>query len=135
MDLGFICIPITTLHQVAPDPVIEWPSIIEEIDYSGQNLTSNNQFEIGSPAPHGLSISSDGNYIFTVSNTADWLYKISGNAGIIIASWGNDGLYLNRSYQIKKKLPKLHCLKINKNGEPAHPLYQKLNLKPIRFNY
>jgi len=65
----------------------------------------------------------------------DWLHKISGNAGIIIASWGNDGLYLNRSYQIKKKLPKLHCLKINKNGEPAHPLYQKLNLKPIRFNY
>ena len=39
----------------------------------------------------------------------------------------------NLSDKIKELVPNLHCLKINSGGEPAHPLYLKANLKPIRF--
>jgi hypothetical protein len=60
-----------------------------------------------------------------------WLKKLVGESSLIVAAWGNDGSFLNRSTQVRKFLPPLHCLKCNKSGEPAHPLYQKANLSPI----
>ena len=44
---------------------------------------------------------------------------------------GNDGSYLNRSGEILGALLNLHCIKMNKSGEPAHPLYLKADLKPV----
>jgi len=60
-----------------------------------------------------------------------WLKKLSADAGIIIAAWGNDGSYLDRSKEIVMMLPNLKCLKMNKSGEPAHPLYQPSSATPI----
>jgi len=62
-----------------------------------------------------------------------WLKNLAGEAGLIVAAWGNDGIYLQRSKQVRKMLPGIHCLKINKSGEPAHPLYQKANLEPVKL--
>ena len=58
-----------------------------------------------------------------------WLYKLAREAAIIVAAWGNDGSYLNRSGEILGALLNLHCIKMNKSGEPAHPLYLKADLK------
>jgi len=63
--------------------------------------------------------------------TNEWLRKLAHDAGLVVAAWGNDGAYLNRSTQVVEFLPNMHCLKMNKSGEPAHPLYQKANLKTI----
>lgn len=60
-----------------------------------------------------------------------WLKKLASEADLVVAAWGNDGGYLSRSKQVVKILPSLYCLKVNKSGEPAHPLYQKVNLQPI----
>ena len=60
-----------------------------------------------------------------------WFYKLAKEAGIIVAAWGNNGSYLNRSDSILGALLNLHCIKINKSSEPAHPLYQKVDLKPV----
>ena len=60
-----------------------------------------------------------------------WLYKLPREAAIIVAAWGNDGSYLNRSGEILGALLNLHCIKMNKSGEPAHPLYLKADLKPV----
>lgn len=60
-----------------------------------------------------------------------WLKKLVSQSNLIVAAWGNDGSFLNRSTEVRKFLPELHCLKCNKLGEPAHPLYQKANLSPI----
>ncbi len=62
-----------------------------------------------------------------------WLKKLSGEAGIIIAAWGNDGNYLQRSKQACQLIDNVHCLKINRSGEPAHPLYQPAKAIPIPF--
>ena len=59
-----------------------------------------------------------------------WLEKLAESAGLVVAAWGNDGSFLNRSTQVKELLPNLHCLKMNKSGEPAHPLYQKTLTQP-----
>jgi len=61
----------------------------------------------------------------------DGLIKLSVDAGLVVAIWGNDGSYLNRSDQVRAPLPSLHCLKLNKSGEPAHPLYQKADIEPV----
>ena len=60
-----------------------------------------------------------------------WLIKLSDQAGLVVAAWGNTGSYMGRSEQVRKLVPNLHCLKINKSGEPAHPLYQKATLQPV----
>ncbi|WP_426416340.1 DUF1643 domain-containing protein [Aestuariirhabdus sp. LZHN29] len=60
-----------------------------------------------------------------------WLAALAKEAAIVVAAWGNDGSYLQRSSAVKQSLPHLHYLKMNKSGEPAHPLYLKSNLVPV----
>ena len=67
--------------------------------------------------------------------TDRWIKKIYDMSDICIAAWGNNGQFLNRSYFIKKMLPKIHCLKITKSGEPSHPLYLKSSLTPMVYSY
>ena len=55
-------------------------------------------------------------------------------ADLAVATWGNEGSLLNRDKDVKKIIPKLMCLKINKSGQPAHPLYQKKDLKLIKYS-
>ena len=61
----------------------------------------------------------------------DWLVNLANEAGVVVAGWGNDGRYLNRSKDVVGLLPNLHYLKRNKSGEPAHPLYLKSDLRPV----
>ncbi len=54
-------------------------------------------------------------------------------AGKIVAAWGNDGEYKTRAKEILNKSflrdETIYCLKKNKSGSPAHPLYLSKNLK------
>jgi hypothetical protein len=52
------------------------------------------------------------------------------SAALVVASWGNHGSLLDRSRSVRAMLPDLHGLRINKSGEPAHPLYLPGRLKP-----
>lgn len=60
-----------------------------------------------------------------------WLKQLAQNAKLVVAAWGNDGAYLGRSKQVIQLLPELYCLKLNKSGEPAHPLYQPAGLHSV----
>ncbi len=64
-----------------------------------------------------------------------WIMKLAKEASIVVAGWGNHGSYLSRSEKIRRILKNLHCMKINKSGEPTHPLYLKADLKPVLLNY
>tara|TARA_Y100001970_G_scaffold277689_1_gene382283 strand:- start:468 stop:947 length:480 start_codon:yes stop_codon:yes gene_type:complete len=63
-----------------------------------------------------------------------WIKEISLSVDKSIGAWGNDGKFLDRSKSIKNIVKNLHCLKVNSSGEPAHPLYLKADLKPIKYN-
>jgi len=56
------------------------------------------------------------------------------DAAIVVCAWGNYGRYLDRSCHVKSLLSKsrirLHALRVNANGEPAHPLYLPGNHTP-----
>ena len=64
-----------------------------------------------------------------------WLSKLAKEAGLVVGAWGNDGTFLGRSEQIRGLIDDIHWLKMNKSGEPAHPLYQKADLLPVPMSY
>ena len=63
------------------------------------------------------------------------LKALSRSAGIVIAAWGKDGNYKGRDKQVMAFLPQLHCLKQNKDGSPAHPLYLLGDATPFLLNH
>ena len=63
-----------------------------------------------------------------------YIVTLSKKADITVAAWGNYGNLFNRDKQILNIIPYLMCLKINKSGQPAHPLYLKKDLELIKFS-
>jgi len=43
----------------------------------------------------------------------------------VLVAWGNHGVFLEQNQRVLKLFENPYCLKINKSGEPAHPLYLK----------
>ena len=61
--------------------------------------------------------------------TTGW-NRLSKDAGVVIAGWGNHGVFLNRSAEVLSKLPEVCCLKVNKSGQPSHPLVLEEGFRP-----
>jgi hypothetical protein len=55
------------------------------------------------------------------------ILKAAQEADLVVCAWGNHGAHLGRSATVVSILRKsrvtLHALRLNGNGEPAHPLY------------
>jgi len=62
-----------------------------------------------------------------------YIIKLSKKADITIAAWGNNGNLYSRDKQVLSLVSNLMCLKVNKSGQPAHPLYLKKDLKLTKF--
>jgi hypothetical protein len=63
------------------------------------------------------------------------IVKAAKESAIVVCAWGNHGSFLERSSRVRALLKnqKLHALRINANGEPAHPLYLPGRLEPIAW--
>ncbi len=63
------------------------------------------------------------------------IVRAAKESAITVCAWGNHGGFLGRSTKILEKLKAnnipLHALRVNANGEPAHPLYLPRRLEPI----
>lgn len=57
------------------------------------------------------------------SENDHWLQECAASAGLIVAAWGKHGSHLGRAAQVIHLLPKVHCLRLNGDGSPEHPLY------------
>ena len=55
-------------------------------------------------------------------------------SAIVVVAWGNDGALYNRDKEVLELITSPMCLKVNKSGQPAHPLYQKKDLSPIQYS-
>lgn len=60
-----------------------------------------------------------------------WLLDCAEGAGMILAAWGKDGAHRERAESIHAVIQNIHCLKLNKDGSPIHPLYAKGDLVPV----
>ena len=65
------------------------------------------------------------------------IVRAARESALVVCAWGNHGAFLERSTRIKELLKnqKLHALRLNANGEPAHPLYLPGKLKPISWGF
>jgi hypothetical protein len=59
------------------------------------------------------------------------------SADLVVCAWGNHGLHRERAGAVVAMLRdagvKLHVLRLNDSGAPAHPLYLPGSLKPTRW--
>ena len=62
-----------------------------------------------------------------------YIEKYSKLSDKVICAWGNNGNFKNRSKEVLLNIENKFYLKLNKSGEPAHPLYLSKDLIPIRF--
>lgn len=65
-----------------------------------------------------------------------WLKEVADRAGLIIAAWGKHGDHMQRDLEVLHDLlkgRKLHCLKLNDDGSPQHPLYISSLQEPIDY--
>ena len=88
-------------------------NIIQSLDYSTMGLSESlvPEYQIGSPAPHGIAINQSGTELFTASNTADWLYKINIISGEVIGV-PLDSSVGNPQDQVTQRLKPIQCLSI-----------------------
>lgn len=64
------------------------------------------------------------------------LIKMGMESTLIIAAWGSRGSYLNMDIKVSKFFRgRIHCLKQTVGGMPAHPLYLKKDLNPIKYDF
>ena len=65
------------------------------------------------------------------------ILRAAKKSAIVVCAWGNHGGFLCRSTEILGKLKakniRLHVLRVNAGGEPAHPLYLPGGLRPISW--
>ncbi|EKF75541.1 hypothetical protein A11A3_01672 [Alcanivorax hongdengensis A-11-3] len=61
-----------------------------------------------------------------------WLRRLGREASLVVAAWGNHGHHLNRARRVSRWLPDMHAIRVNRSGDPAHPLYlpRHLNAHP-----
>ena len=62
-----------------------------------------------------------------------FIIDLDKNSGLTVAAWGNNGFFRGRDKEVLSLVSKLMCLKINATRQPAHPLYQKKDIKLINF--
>ncbi|GLP95136.1 DUF1643 domain-containing protein [Paraferrimonas sedimenticola] len=122
----FIGLNPSTANESQDDPtLIRCINYAKAWGYGG--VCTANLFAYRATDPKAMLAASDP---VGVGNDA-WLQKLAAQAQMIVAAWGNHGAHLNRSQTVRALLPQLHCLSLNRSGEPAHPLYQKANLQPL----
>jgi hypothetical protein len=58
---------------------------------------------------------------------------------VVICCWGNHGSYRQQSVKVLSALKyagiELHCLDVAKTGHPKHPLYLRVDLEPIPYEW
>lgn len=63
------------------------------------------------------------------------LLRLAKGAGLILAAWGKDGGHMARASEVLTFLSasevRVHCLKLNGDGSPSHPLYIPADTLPV----
>jgi len=124
----FIGLNPSTANEEADDPTIR-RCINYSKDWGYGGFMMVNLFAYRTTLPSNLKKvkypvgSENDKYIVTLSKKAD----------ITVAAWGNNGDFYSRDKEVLSLVPSLMCLKINKSGQPAHPLYLKKGLKLTKF--
>jgi hypothetical protein len=60
-----------------------------------------------------------------------WLERLAWEADRLVACWGTYGAYRSRDRAFAAGRENLYCLRRNRDGSPAHPLYIRRDQQPL----
>ena len=124
---------IIGLNPSTADETEDDPTIRRSMHYSYQwgfgGLIMVNLFAFKATLPSDLR---KANHPFGKDNNK-FIIEHQRESGIVLVAWGNDGALHNRDKEVLDLINNPMCLKINKTGQPAHPLYQNKGLSPIQY--
>jgi DNA-binding beta-propeller fold protein YncE len=87
-------------------------TFIQEINYTDpERMILDDSHPIGSPAPHGIAINSDGSEVYTTSYEGDWLFKIILQSNTIEDTTLEIGYSQDKSYPLKRLKP-VQCVSV-----------------------
>ena len=121
------------LNPSTADENYDDPTIRRCVDYAHRwgygGLVMTNLFAFRATLPIDLK-----NAKFPIGEQNNqYIINLHKNSGLTVAAWGNDGCFKERDKEVISLVTKLVCLKINKTGQPAHPLYQNKATKLINY--
>ena len=124
----FIGLNPSTANEEADDPTIRrCVNYSKDWGYGGFMMV--NLFAYRTTLPYNLK-----KVKYPVGGENDkYIVILSKKADITVAAWGNNGNLYSRDKQVFNLVSSLMCLRINKSGQPAHPLYLKKDLKLTKF--
>lgn len=61
----------------------------------------------------------------------EYLRALASVSSVVVAAWGTHGTHYGRNNTVRSMLPRLHYLRLTKEGHPGHPLYLPAKLKPV----
>lgn len=123
----FIGLNPSTADETEDDPTIR-KCVAYVCKWGGGALCMVNLFAYRATDPRAMLASYD-----PIGPDNDATLRKLSSCTYIIAAWGNHGAHLSRAKQVMGIMPTLLCLKQNKDGSPAHPLYLKGDLVPRLF--
>lgn len=125
----FVMLNPSTADEIENDPTVErCQRRAFGMGYGGVRVA--NIFAFRSTDPQALYAEKDP--IGPCNDEA--IIKAAQDAGIVICAWGTHGNYLDRGKQVLAMLHSAgiqpHCLQLNADGTPKHPLYVGYNVQP-----
>ena len=131
--INFIMLNPSTANEEFNDPTV---ARCEQraLDYGFKQMIVTNIFAFRATDPKEMQQADDPLGMlndFTIIQEAKKSHKV-------ICAWGEIGKFMHRSDRIRQLLRMnhidVHALKINKSGEPAHPLYLSFKLEPTVYH-
>lgn len=124
----FICLNPSTADEIKNDPTVRrCINFAEFWGYGGFVML--NIFAFRATNPKDMFSAED-----PVGEHNDHHIKIwTDKASLVVLAWGNGGLFKSRCVEVLKYLKRPYCLAQTKQGQPAHPLYLKKDLMPVRY--
>lgn len=125
----FVMLNPSTADDVEDDPTIrKCMSYVRRWGFEWLDVV--NLFAFRATSPKQLYTMGDVGQVGSDNN--QWISDICSDADLTICAWGQHGKLLDRQKDVLRHLPeKIHALKLNGDGSPAHPLYLKNDLKPV----
>lgn len=70
-------------------------------------------------------------------NTVGFLQDKMSQCQVVVAAWGAEAMKVDseRVEEVLHGFPQLHCLRLNDDGSPEHPLYLPKTLNPVPYNF
>ena len=119
--------PSTADHRVDDPTIRRCIGFAKSWGYGGLIIV--NLFAYRTPYPNELKQADDP----IGPRNRHYIRKAINDSHIRVAIWGNDGAFLDQAAKFQKWAGRLHAIKVNQSGHPAHPLYLKKELPVIEF--